>query len=119
MALLKVAIEVGKIAYKYGRTAGRIASGEATFVSRFPPHLRGYAKDVVRGANIIFAGGLISDALQGLDNGISTQKPPGNNFGKKYNGIQRYRSSRNKYRVSKYARKRRSSKCPTFRQQCC
>ncbi len=120
MALLKVAIEVAKLGYRFARSTGRFTSGETTFLTRFPKNYRPYVKDVIRGAGIVTYGGLISDALSGLDNGISpTAKPTSNNFRKKHYGIQRYRSKRNQYGISKYDRSRRSRKCRPVRQQCC
>ncbi len=80
MTLLKVVIEIAKIAIKYGGIAGRITSGQSAVLSRFPPHLRPYAKTVIKGATTVTYGGLVADILKdylstGGQNGF--QKTPG------------------------------------------
>ncbi len=76
MVLWKAAIEAGKIAYRFGKSAGKFTSGESTFIRRFPPHLRPYAKDVIQGGAIITHGGLIGDALNTFLNGLQAPYVP-------------------------------------------
>ncbi len=89
MVLVKTLIEIAKIGVRYTRLVGRVTSGESAFVSRFPPHLRGYAKDVVRGSAIVFHGGLIADLLTAStgttgDGVPEKQLQKTNKFSKKY-----------------------------------
>ncbi len=105
MVLVKTLIEIAKVGIKYGQTAGRIASGEATFISRFPPGYRGYAKDIIKGFTTVTYGGIIADLLTtGTDTtGGNGQIPKRsqfktNKFSKKYSRYNRpYGRSRGKY----------------------
>ncbi len=77
MTLLKAAIEIGKIAFRYGKSAGKFTSGETTFVTRFPPPYRPYIRDVLKGAQTVFTGGLIADIIQNELNTGSTESTGG------------------------------------------
>ncbi len=108
MVLIKTVVEAAKIAIKYGATGGRIVSGEAAFVSRFPPNYRPFVKDILRGFSIVTTGGIISDMLSTGNYGSiptrnGTQTNPVN---KAYSrNFKRYR--RYNRRCRPYYRKRR------------
>jgi len=57
-------IKIVPIITRFLQTGNRIATGESAFLTRFPPNLRPYVKDVLRGFTIITTGGVISDIIQ-------------------------------------------------------
>ena len=59
-------LTVIQTAAKIYKVAKRIRAGSPAekFVGKFPPHYRPYIRDVLRGADIAFSGGLI---VEGLD----------------------------------------------------
>ncbi len=81
MPLIPTAIRIGQLVYKYGKTAGKFASGETSFISRFPPRYRADVRTILKGASTVTYGGLISDALRnlnsddgtGIDNGLPSR----------------------------------------------
>ncbi len=107
MSILKIAIEVAKFAIRHGTTAGRIATGEATFLSRFPPNVRPFAKDVFRGISIVTTGGIVSDLIKDY---ISSGGQATNGVSSPKNGSQTYKQNKARSRQSIRYRNRFSSK---------
>ncbi len=107
-------LKIGNVIYKLARGAGRFTSGETSILTRFPPNYRPYIKEIIKGANIVTAGGIISDVLQQEWNELQTPKRPKFTPGKftqkrsqysEYNRSKRYSS--NNYR----RHKRQSCSC--------
>ncbi len=65
--VLGAAIKIGNILIKFGKFAGGgLASGNR-IVQTFPPNLRPYVRDVLKGTNIVTAGGLKNKIFHVLD----------------------------------------------------
>ncbi len=106
MAVLSAAIKIGNIIVKYGGKANIGATNR--IVQTFPPNLRPYVRDVLKGANTVTVGGVISDILQAEWNEYAeipkAPKPTSNQFqqergkrpqysGRSGYGYNRFRSS--------------------------
>ncbi len=102
MTLLKTAIEVGKLAYRYGKDAGKFTSGETAIISRLPPNLRGDAKVIIKGFTTVTYGGIIADLLGSDDEGIGDD------------GQIPFSSTKPKTR-KQFKTRRRHSRCPSNR----
>ncbi len=75
------------------------------YAEHFPPHYRPYVKDIVRGADIAFSGGLISEVINQIGgNGQKSSKSPSN-----YK-----RQKRNYMEQSKSKRQYKTGYCPPF-----
>ncbi len=73
-------------------------------VTQFPPNYRPYVRDVLRGADVAFSGGLIVEALDLLGNGLSPSvQPPSNQIRQTRSDLVKSRTGR--FRYSKYTPK--------------
>ncbi len=97
-----IGIKIAPIIAKYARGFGKFTSGETTFVSRFPPSYRANVRTVLKGAQTVGYGTLISDILKSDD---PSQQP--NGFRSK-NGF-KYPSS--KFNQAYHRRRRRVKRC--------
>ncbi len=103
---------IAKKLYQYGKP---VVTGDS-FISKFPPGFRPYVKQLTKASEIAFTGGLVSDILKGLDDGVDEDAPvqPKSSYGK-------YKKTRNRYtgrtrsRNSKFcaACYRRGCSCPS------
>lgn len=125
--VIGAAIKIGTIIIKVAKATRRMSAGGTAIVQRFPPTTRPYIKDIIKGANIVTAGGYIADIIHDEWNaisppGIPTSKIP-NKLKKKYPSNNRYNiSSRNGYnqysgRRGDNARSRGHKRCSCWR--CC
>ncbi len=88
------AIKIGQTIYRLAKGVGRFTSGETAILSRFPPNYRPYIKQIIKGANIVTAGGIISDVLQQDYNEYATTP----RIPRKYNQFQqKYSPGRSDY----------------------
>ncbi len=70
LAVIQLAKTVYRITKRVSTYATKYNPG-ARFAEHFPPNYRPYVKDIYRGTEIAFSGGLISDAIEMLNDGIS------------------------------------------------
>ncbi len=103
MVAIGAAIKIGQIIIRFAKGAGRFTSGETTILSRFPPNYRPGIKQIIKGANIVTAGGLIADVLQSEWNEYGSipqvpKKPFSYKQSKEYRSVGKYSSrGRNGY----------------------
>ncbi len=110
MVAIGTIVKIGGIIYKYAKGVGKFTSGETSIVSRFPPNYRPYIKEIIKGANIVTAGGIISDIIHDEWNGFSPQKqlPKRDTFSQKRSTRRGYNFGRSN-RHYKYCKRRRQS----------
>ncbi len=111
--VLGAAIKIGQVIIKLAKFNRRFTRGGTAIVQRFPPSARPYIRDIIKGANIVSAGGIISDLIQQEWNEFSPPKikrPPSDKFQKKYQSTSGYNSSRRNGYVS-YNKRGRSNAC--------
>ncbi len=70
MVAIKTIFKIGEQLFKYGRSAGRFTSGEASFVNRFPPNYRADIRTILKGVSTVTTGGIIADFIN-LDDELS------------------------------------------------
>ncbi len=107
-------ITIGRIVYKVAKGTLAFGSGATSIVSRFPPNFRPYIKDVIKGANIVTAGGLISDIIHSEWEEYGTiqkiKRPKADKFQKKYQPKDSYNHS-GRYGYNAYNKRRKSYAC--------
>ncbi len=88
--------------------------GYRRIVEQFPPGYRPYVKDVLRGSDIAFSGGLISQVLQQINDGISPEITSTNNNEQARNNLDKsqFKSKYNSY--SRSRKRQKACRCKRF-----
>ncbi len=113
ITVVNIAHKIYKISKGFGK---RAISGQQydRIVTQFPPNYRPYVRDVLRGADVAFSGGLIVEALDLLGNGLSPSiQPPSNKIRQTRNNVVKPGTGRFRYSkyTSKYCRPKRRQEC--------
>lgn len=106
MVVGKALFEIAKVVIKkHGRN---LLSAESNVITKFPPNLRPVASTILKGAQIVTYGGIVSDVIKVL---MQAPDSPGNGVSSPFvkNVPSTYKQNKARYRQSVYNNRRYSS----------
>ncbi len=108
MTLIKTVYEIGKIAFRYGKSAGKFTSGQSTFIRHFPPAHRRTVGTILKGFSTVTTGGIISDVIKDY---MSADDTPGNGSPIPFNGSSTNKQNKTRGRFATRSRRKYSGYC--------
>ncbi len=112
ISIVQQAYKIYRIANRFAKRTTRGGPGYR-FAEHFPPNIRPYARDVYRGSEIAFSGGLIAESLEYFSDALQEKpKPQTGKLRKTRSGMEQFGSKRSKsrYQYRNYKRCRPSKR---------
>ncbi len=106
VAIVTTANRIYKVARQFSNRATQY-NPYSRFTEHFPPNYRPYIKDIMRGADIAFSGGLITEAIDYGMNAIPKKSPKSPYQNRQTRDYMEQFSTGRKYGKNRYNRPRR------------